>query len=214
MTVFPAISYDHPNQSHFTSRHFYEVGALDPAGTTGWLGRWLDLRRRPGQQPDPGPEPRRPALPGARDRARRGRRGDVAVGLRLPEPGRLRQLRRERDGVGLRPARQPGHDRPDPAPGAPGAAQRRAAARPARDAARRPRRSPTRRTTASPTTCAASRCCSRPACRSAPARSRATAASTRTPTRSPASATTCSPTATRSRPTRRTSRPRASPTAS
>jgi uncharacterized protein (DUF1501 family) len=43
MTVFPAITYDHPNQSHFTSRHFYEVGALDPAGSTGWLGRWLDL---------------------------------------------------------------------------------------------------------------------------------------------------------------------------
>lgn len=42
-TIFPAISYDHPNQSHFTSRHFYEVGALDPAGTTGWLGRWLDI---------------------------------------------------------------------------------------------------------------------------------------------------------------------------
>ena len=43
MTLFPAISYDHPNQSHFTSRHFYEVGALDPAGSTGWMGRWLDL---------------------------------------------------------------------------------------------------------------------------------------------------------------------------
>jgi uncharacterized protein (DUF1501 family) len=43
VTIFPAISYDHPNQSHFTSRHFYEVGALDPAGSTGWLGRWLDI---------------------------------------------------------------------------------------------------------------------------------------------------------------------------
>lgn len=43
VTVFPAISYDHPNQSHFTSRHFYEVGALDPVASTGWLGRWLDL---------------------------------------------------------------------------------------------------------------------------------------------------------------------------
>jgi uncharacterized protein (DUF1501 family) len=42
-TLFPAISYDHPNQSHFTSRHFWEVGALDPAGSTGWLGRWLDV---------------------------------------------------------------------------------------------------------------------------------------------------------------------------
>ncbi len=43
VTIFPAISYDRPNQSHFTSRHFYEVGALDPAGSTGWMGRWLDL---------------------------------------------------------------------------------------------------------------------------------------------------------------------------
>ncbi len=43
VTVFPAISYDQPNQSHFTSRHFYEVGALDPVASTGWMGRWLDL---------------------------------------------------------------------------------------------------------------------------------------------------------------------------
>ncbi len=43
VTILPAISYDHPNQSHFTSRHFYEVGALDAAGSTGWLGRWLDV---------------------------------------------------------------------------------------------------------------------------------------------------------------------------
>ena len=42
-TLFPAISYEHPNQSHFTSRHFYEVGALDETGSTGWLGRWLDI---------------------------------------------------------------------------------------------------------------------------------------------------------------------------
>ncbi|MGH2898260.1 MAG: DUF1501 domain-containing protein, partial [Solirubrobacteraceae bacterium] len=30
------------NQSHFTSRHFWEVGATDPMATTGWLGRYLD----------------------------------------------------------------------------------------------------------------------------------------------------------------------------
>ena len=29
VTVFPAIGYDHPDQSHFTSRHYWEVGALD-----------------------------------------------------------------------------------------------------------------------------------------------------------------------------------------
>ena len=42
VTIFPAISYDHPNQSHFTSRHFWEVGAADERLATGWLGRYLD----------------------------------------------------------------------------------------------------------------------------------------------------------------------------
>ena len=43
LTVFPAIGYSHPDQSHFTSRHFWEVGALDPQVGTGWLGRLLDV---------------------------------------------------------------------------------------------------------------------------------------------------------------------------
>jgi uncharacterized protein (DUF1501 family) len=43
VSVFPAIGYDHPDQSHFTSRHFWEVGALDPSSRLGWLGRYLDL---------------------------------------------------------------------------------------------------------------------------------------------------------------------------
>ena len=42
LTVLPAIGYDHPDQSHFTSRHYWEVGALDPHLRTGWLGRYLD----------------------------------------------------------------------------------------------------------------------------------------------------------------------------
>lgn len=42
LAVAPAIGYDSPNQSHFTSRHFWEVGATDPGATTGWLGRYLD----------------------------------------------------------------------------------------------------------------------------------------------------------------------------
>ena len=41
--MFPAIGYAHPDQSHFTSRHFWEVGALDPQAGTGWLGRLLDV---------------------------------------------------------------------------------------------------------------------------------------------------------------------------
>ena len=42
VNVMPAIGYDHPNQSHFTSRHFWEVGAADERLTTGWLGRYVD----------------------------------------------------------------------------------------------------------------------------------------------------------------------------
>jgi uncharacterized protein (DUF1501 family) len=42
VSVMPAVGYEHPDQSHFVSRHFYEVGALDPRLTTGWLGRYLD----------------------------------------------------------------------------------------------------------------------------------------------------------------------------
>jgi len=42
VAVAPAIGYDSPNQSHFTSRHFWEVGSTDPLATTGWLGRYLD----------------------------------------------------------------------------------------------------------------------------------------------------------------------------
>lgn len=43
VTVMPAIGYASPNQSHFTSRHFWETGGLDPGARTGWLGRWLDV---------------------------------------------------------------------------------------------------------------------------------------------------------------------------
>jgi uncharacterized protein (DUF1501 family) len=42
VTVMPAIGYDHPDQSHFTSRHYWEVGALDAAAGYGWMGRYLD----------------------------------------------------------------------------------------------------------------------------------------------------------------------------
>jgi uncharacterized protein (DUF1501 family) len=41
-SVMPALGYEHPDQSHFNSRHFYEVGALQPRLVTGWLGRYLD----------------------------------------------------------------------------------------------------------------------------------------------------------------------------
>ena len=38
----PAVGYTSPDQSHFTSRHYWEVGALQPNEITGWMGRLLD----------------------------------------------------------------------------------------------------------------------------------------------------------------------------
>ena len=42
VNVLPAVGYTHPDQSHFTSRHYWEVGATDADLRTGWLGRYLD----------------------------------------------------------------------------------------------------------------------------------------------------------------------------
>ncbi len=42
VSVLPAVGYDHPDQSHFTSRHFWEVGATETSLLTGWMGRYLD----------------------------------------------------------------------------------------------------------------------------------------------------------------------------
>jgi uncharacterized protein (DUF1501 family) len=43
VTVMPAIGYSHPDQSHFTSRHYWEVGATQTDLQTGWMGRYLDV---------------------------------------------------------------------------------------------------------------------------------------------------------------------------
>jgi uncharacterized protein (DUF1501 family) len=43
VTVFPAIGYDPPDQSHFTSRHYWEVGELNAQTRSGWMGRYLDI---------------------------------------------------------------------------------------------------------------------------------------------------------------------------
>jgi uncharacterized protein (DUF1501 family) len=43
ISAFPAIGYEHPDQSHFTSRHYYEIGELEVGFRTGWLGRYIDL---------------------------------------------------------------------------------------------------------------------------------------------------------------------------
>ncbi len=41
--VFPGIGYADEDMSHFTSRHYWEVGATSTELTTGWLGRYIDL---------------------------------------------------------------------------------------------------------------------------------------------------------------------------
>ncbi len=43
LTVMPTVGYTDPDQSHFTSRHYWEVGELDPNERTGWLGRLIDV---------------------------------------------------------------------------------------------------------------------------------------------------------------------------
>ncbi|HEY1776713.1 MAG TPA: DUF1501 domain-containing protein [Solirubrobacteraceae bacterium] len=43
VSVMPTIGYTDPNQSHFTSRHFWEVGATQADLLTGWMGRYIDL---------------------------------------------------------------------------------------------------------------------------------------------------------------------------
>ena len=42
VTTLPAIGYTHVDQSHFTSRHYWEVGATSTQLRTGWMGRYLD----------------------------------------------------------------------------------------------------------------------------------------------------------------------------
>jgi uncharacterized protein (DUF1501 family) len=45
--VMPAVGYTDPDQSHFTSRHYWEVGATQADLRSGWLGRYLDLAGTP-----------------------------------------------------------------------------------------------------------------------------------------------------------------------
>jgi len=47
VTVFPGIGYTSPDMSHFTSRHYWEVGANQTALVTGWMGRYLDAGGSP-----------------------------------------------------------------------------------------------------------------------------------------------------------------------
>jgi uncharacterized protein (DUF1501 family) len=47
VSVFPAIGYEPSEESHFTSRHYWEVGQLDANARSGWMGRYLDLAGEP-----------------------------------------------------------------------------------------------------------------------------------------------------------------------
>ncbi|MBO9532980.1 MAG: DUF1501 domain-containing protein [Solirubrobacteraceae bacterium] len=47
VAVIPSAGYPDADGSHFTSRHYWEVGALDVGGTSGWLGRYLDRVGKP-----------------------------------------------------------------------------------------------------------------------------------------------------------------------
>jgi uncharacterized protein (DUF1501 family) len=47
VTVFPAIGYEPQDESHFTSRHYWEVGQLDTNARSGWMGRFLDIAGEP-----------------------------------------------------------------------------------------------------------------------------------------------------------------------
>jgi uncharacterized protein (DUF1501 family) len=46
LTVLPTVGYTDADQSHFTSRHYWEVGATNAGLRTGWLGRYLDKAGR------------------------------------------------------------------------------------------------------------------------------------------------------------------------
>jgi uncharacterized protein (DUF1501 family) len=47
VSVLPAIGYDPPDESHFTSRHYWEVGELNTETRSGWMGRLLDAIGEP-----------------------------------------------------------------------------------------------------------------------------------------------------------------------
>ncbi len=47
LTVLPTVGYTDADQSHFTSRHYWEVGTTNSSMRTGWLGRYLDRAGRP-----------------------------------------------------------------------------------------------------------------------------------------------------------------------
>ena len=196
MTVLPAVGYASPDQSHFTSRHYWEVGGLLPNEVTGWMGRLLDTIGTAGQ-PASGTLARRLALARAGQPLGAGggdRRALLRpLGRRASGASRRSYVRRRRRARARRapPPRTSACARPATPPPRRCSCGRSSS----RSRARRSRlRSPTPRggragsATASPR----SRRCSPPGCRSAAPRSRRPATSTPTTTRPRASTPTSS----------------------
>ena len=136
LTVMPAIGYTGANQSHFTSRHYWEVGETNPYGRWGWLGRFLDRHGaadNPLQGADARLRPRSPrwrpssvpvatvASPTATTSAAPGV-CDPVTGQMLDAFGDLGELTTDRRQPRVRAAGR-GHDRP-PARAAPAVPER------------------------------------------------------------------------------------------
>ncbi len=47
VTVLPGVGYEPADESHFTSRHYWEVGELNTETRSGWMGRLLDVIGEP-----------------------------------------------------------------------------------------------------------------------------------------------------------------------
>ena len=47
VSVLPGVGYEPADESHFTSRHYWEVGELDTETRSGWMGRLLDAIGEP-----------------------------------------------------------------------------------------------------------------------------------------------------------------------
>ena len=87
VSVIPAIGYVNNDESHFTSRHYWEVGATQATLRTGWLGRYLD-HVGDARQPAAGAVARRlpPAGAGDREDAGRDAAGGRPVHVRAARP--------------------------------------------------------------------------------------------------------------------------------
>ena len=141
VSAFPAIGYDHPDQSHFTSRHYYEIGELDVGFHTGWLGRYID---QVGDDDNPlqGLSMDGSLSPMIATADRPVAAIDSVDGYDLWSPRQRPGL--ERDVQELRPLRLAALRLAGPGPGAPRhRPDRQAAHRPGRDRRASPARSPT-----------------------------------------------------------------------